>query len=135
MAGKCKEMSKIKQVIRLYKDGMSKRAIGRELGLYKSTVNKYVGLAEADPLSLDELLKLEDPVLEKRLTGGNPAYSDRNLEIMCMIDRHQGNLSDEELQHGWLANKALILRKNFARIKKVVVVRPRFTNWLMLYAA
>lgn len=73
MAGKCKEMSKVKQVIRLYKDGMSKRAIGRELGLYKSTVNKYVGLAEADPLSLDELLKLEDPVLEKRLTGGNPA--------------------------------------------------------------
>ena len=66
-------MSKVKQVIRLYKDGMSKRAIGRELGLYKSTVNKYVGLAEADPLSLDELLKLEDPVLEKRLTGGNPA--------------------------------------------------------------
>jgi len=44
-------------------------------------------------------------------------------------------LSDEELQHGWLANKALILRKIFARIKKVVVVRPRFTNWLMLYAA
>jgi hypothetical protein len=30
-------------------------------------VNNYVGLAEADPLSLDELLKLEDPVLEKRL--------------------------------------------------------------------
>ena len=28
MAGKCKEMSKIKQVIRLYKDWMSKRAIG-----------------------------------------------------------------------------------------------------------
>ena len=51
---------------------MSKRAIGRELGLYKGTVNKSVGLSEADPLSLDELLKLEDPVLEKRLTGGNP---------------------------------------------------------------
>ena len=105
------------------------------MGLYKGTVNKYVGLAEADPPSPDELLKLEDPVLEKRLTGGNPAYSDRNLEIMCMIDCHQGNLSDEELQHGWLANKALILRKIFARIKKIVVVRPRFTNWLMLYAA
>lgn len=80
MAGKCKEMSKIKQVIRLYKDGMSKRAIGRELGLYKGTVNKYVGLAEADSLSLDELLKLEDPVLEKRLTGGNPAYSDKRFD-------------------------------------------------------
>ena len=80
MAGKCKEMSKIKQVIRLYKDGKSKRAIGRELDLYKGTVNKYVALAEADPLSLDELLKLEDPVLEKRLTGGNPAYSDKRFD-------------------------------------------------------
>ena len=29
MAGKCKEMRIIKQVIRLYKDGMSKRTIGR----------------------------------------------------------------------------------------------------------
>ena len=46
---------------------MSNRAIGREFGLYKGTVNNYVGLAEADPLSLDELLKLEDPVLEKCL--------------------------------------------------------------------
>lgn len=52
-----------------------------------------------------------------KLTEGE---SDRKLEIMCMIDRHQGNLSDEEPQHGWLANKALILRKFFARIKKVV---------------
>jgi len=31
-------------------------------------------------------------------------------------------LSDEELQHGWLANKALILRKIFARIKKVALL-------------
>lgn len=80
MAGKCKEMSKIKQVIRLHKDGKPNRAIGRELGLYKGTVNKYVKLAEEDPLSLDELLELDDPVLEKRLCGGNPAYSDKRFE-------------------------------------------------------
>lgn len=80
MAGKCKEMSKIKQVIRLHKDGKANRAIGRELGLYKGTVNKYVKLAEDDPLSLDELLALEDPVLEKRFCGGNPAYSDKRFD-------------------------------------------------------
>ncbi len=38
MAGKCKEMSKIKQVLRLHKDGMSNRRIGRELGLYKNFI-------------------------------------------------------------------------------------------------
>lgn len=80
MAGKCKEMSKIKQVIQLHKDGMANRAIGRELGLYKGTVNKYVKLADADPLSLDELLKLDDPILERRLCGGNPAYSDKRFD-------------------------------------------------------
>lgn len=73
-------MSKIKQVIRLHKDGKANRAIGRELGLYKGTVNKYVKLAEDDPLSLDELLALEDPVLEKRFCGGNPAYSDKRFD-------------------------------------------------------
>ena len=39
-----------------------------------------MALAEADPLSLDELLKLDDPVLEKRLTDGNPAYTDKRFE-------------------------------------------------------
>lgn len=100
MAGKCKEMSKVKQVIRLYKDGMSKRAIGRELGLYKSTVNKYVGLAEADPLSLDELLKLEDPVLEKRLTGGNPAYSDKRFDdLQNRLPYIAKELADKDKTH------------------------------------
>ena len=100
MAGKCKEMSKIKQVIRLYKDGMSKRAIGRELGLYKGTVNKYVGLAEADPLSLDELLKLEDPVLEKRLTGGNPAYSDKRFDdLQDRLPYIAKELADKDKTH------------------------------------
>lgn len=80
MAGKSKEMSKIKQVIKLHMEGMPNRAIGRELGLYKGTVNKYVKLAEADPLKLEELVKLDDPVLEKRLCGGNPAYSDKRFD-------------------------------------------------------
>lgn len=80
MAGKCKEMSKIKQVIRLHLEGMTNRAIGRELGLYKGTVNKYVQMAEADPLDMEELVKLDDPVLEKRMCGGDPAYSDKRFD-------------------------------------------------------
>ena len=55
MAGKCKEMSKIKQVIRLYKDGKSKRAIGRELDLYKGTVNKYNTPRFPDRIKVDEI--------------------------------------------------------------------------------
>lgn len=47
MAGKCKEMNKIKQVLRLHLDGESNRSIGRKLDLYKGTVNKYITLAES----------------------------------------------------------------------------------------
>ena len=82
MAGKCKEMNKIKQVIRLHADGMSNREIGRQLDLYKGTVNKYVKLADPDPIGLDKLLELSDPELEKRLCGGNPAYSDHRFTAL-----------------------------------------------------
>lgn len=47
MAGKCKEMNKIKQALRLHLDGESNRSIGRQLDLYKGTVNKYITLAES----------------------------------------------------------------------------------------
>lgn len=46
MAGKCKEMNKIKQALRLHLDGESNRSIGRKLDLYKGTVNKYINLPE-----------------------------------------------------------------------------------------
>lgn len=48
MAGKRTEMSKIKQILLLHKDGMSNRKIGERLGLYKETVNKYVNAAKSD---------------------------------------------------------------------------------------
>lgn len=47
MAGKCKEMNEIKQVLRLHLDGESNRSIGSKLDLYKGTVNKYITLAES----------------------------------------------------------------------------------------
>lgn len=69
MAGKTKEMSKIKQVLRQHLDGVSNRKIAASLGLNKETVNKYVRMAKEDPMKLSELLALEDPVLEHRMTG------------------------------------------------------------------
>lgn len=82
MAGKSKDMSKIKQILRLHKGGMSNRAIGERLSVYKGTVNKYVGLAKSDTLSLDELLELDDPILAKRLQHGTPAYCDVRFDVL-----------------------------------------------------
>ena len=64
MAGKRTEMSKIKQILLLHKDGMSNRKIGERLGLYKETVNKYVNAAKSDSKSIEELIKMEEPELQ-----------------------------------------------------------------------
>lgn len=76
MAAKTKEMEIIKQVILRHKQGESNRSIAKALSLSKNTVNRYVSLAEADQLSLGDLLKLDGPVLDYRFNGGRPAYTD-----------------------------------------------------------
>lgn len=80
MAGKTKDMSKIKQLLLLKKDGVSNRKAAELLRMNKETVNNYVNKVRADSLGIEELLRLDDPVLEHRLKGGNPAYSDRRFE-------------------------------------------------------
>lgn len=72
-------MSKLKEVIRLHKEQMSIREISRSLGMDRKTVRKYIHLVDNDPLGLDGLLKLDDPVLERRYTGGNATYSEKRF--------------------------------------------------------
>ena len=68
MAGKCKEMNKIKQALRLHLDGESNRSIGRKLDLYKGTVNKYINMAESCGIPIPVLLTMEEPEIERVLT-------------------------------------------------------------------
>jgi transposase len=82
MAGKTKEMSKIKQMLQLHVQGVSNRKISKQLEINKETVNRYVKRAESDSMIITELLKLDDPVLEHRMSGGIPAYSDERFENM-----------------------------------------------------
>ena len=73
-------MSKIKQLLRLHLQGVSNRKIAAELDINKETVNNYIRFATSDALGLKGLLELNDPVLEHRLKGGNPAYPDERFE-------------------------------------------------------
>lgn len=59
MAGKCKEMNEIKQVLRLHFDGESNRPIGRKLDLYNGSINKYITLAESCGIPIPVLLVME----------------------------------------------------------------------------
>ena len=80
MAGKLKDMSKIKQLIQLHLNGKSNRKIAELLEMNKETVNRYVKRITEDTKTPKELLGLDNPILEYRLTGGSPAYTDERFE-------------------------------------------------------
>ena len=79
MAGNIIDMSKIKQLLQLKKSGLSNRQIAKDLKISRDKTNEYVRMAELDSLDIDALLRLDDPVLEKRFHPGNPAYSDSRM--------------------------------------------------------
>lgn len=87
MAAKSIDMTKLKELIRLRMEHTGIREIGRSLDMDKKTVSKYVKLVEKDPLGLDGLLSLDDPVLEHRYTNGNAAFSDdRFKDLMGRLE-------------------------------------------------
>lgn len=75
-------MNIIKQVLIRLSQKESIRSIAATLHINKNTVSRYKSLAEADPMSVRELLALEDTVLNHRFNGGNPAYCDDRMEVL-----------------------------------------------------
>jgi transposase len=64
MSGTPIEMSKVKQVIRMYESGVPKKEIARRLGISRNTVKDYIKKTEEKNLSPPELLEKETPELE-----------------------------------------------------------------------
>ena len=104
MSGKVANISVLKQVLRLYLSGVehperkqSNRAIAKTLCLDKATVNKYIKIAQSDPLGIKALLSMDNQELEKRLCGRNPAYTDeRFIDLSSRLDHI---LSELERKH------------------------------------
>lgn len=82
MAGKPKRMSQIKQLIRLYQSGSGIKTIARILGMSKNTVKSYLKKMADGGFNTEELLKQEDPLLEKSFHAGNPAYKADKFEYL-----------------------------------------------------
>ncbi|MGK7392753.1 MAG: IS21 family transposase [Candidatus Cyclobacteriaceae bacterium M2_1C_046] len=86
MAGKPKSMSQIKQLLLLHQQGKGRKTIARALGISKTTVKSYLekldGILSSrkDPITIADLVKLENPVLEAKFHPGNPAYKDDRYE-------------------------------------------------------
>jgi len=80
MSGKTKQMSQIKQLLRLHQQGKAKKFIARSLQISKNTVKAYLDKLINIQIDIPTLLELEDPVLEAQFHSGNPAYKDERYE-------------------------------------------------------
>lgn len=67
MAGKTKPMSIVKQILLQLHHGQSKKSIVREMGVSKNTVRRYIQLAQGCGYPIQELIKMDDPILESLL--------------------------------------------------------------------
>lgn len=81
-------MSQIKQLLLLHQQGKGKKTIARMLGMSKTTVKVYLNKLQSltssvkggKPLTIAELVALENPVLEAKFHPGTPAYKDNRYE-------------------------------------------------------
>lgn len=65
-------MSKLKQIIRLRKTGLSLVATAEAVGLARNTIKKYLRLIEVKGLDEQELLEMDDPILDALLNDPEP---------------------------------------------------------------
>jgi len=82
MAGKPTRMSLVKQILRMHHNGIGIKTVARTLCVSKNTVKSYILKVKNSGIPIGNLLKLEDPLLEKALLAGNPAYTDERYEVL-----------------------------------------------------
>lgn len=80
MAGKTKDMSEVRKVLQLHEQKVSNRKIAKQLGLDKNTVNRYIATLSNLKMKVSDLLRMEDPELEKMFFSGSPAYTDERMD-------------------------------------------------------
>lgn len=98
MAAKPIPMSDFKQAILLKKQNVSNRQIAKQLGFSRQTVNTKFQFIEEHGLSLDELLKLDDPELEKVFHGGHSAVTDkRHAHFLEHLDYFREQLKNRHM--------------------------------------
>lgn len=82
MAAKPIEMSKVKQILQQHQQGMGRKTIARNLSISKNTVKDYLEKFRCSKLSIETLLKMDDPSLEKVFHAGDPAYRDNRFDLL-----------------------------------------------------
>lgn len=97
MAGTVKEMSIIKQVLLLKQQGETNRGIARKLPINKETVNGYMRIIASNEWRITDLLRKDDPELERMFHAGSPAYTDKRMEeFLRLLPYFRDQLTDRK---------------------------------------
>ena len=99
MAGKPISMASFRQAILLkLQQNMSNRKIANMLDINKETVNTKFAFIRDNGLSMEELLKLDDPELERVFHGGHAAFTDkRHQRFLELLDYFREQLKDKHM--------------------------------------
>ncbi|WKN29747.1 IS21 family transposase [Porifericola rhodea] len=95
-------MSTIKQLILLHQQGKGRKTIARTLGISKNTVKVYLEklkslttIKDGKGYTIEELFRMEHPVLEAKFHPGNPAYKDDRYEdLKARLDYYFNELKE-----------------------------------------
>jgi len=104
MSGKTKSMSQIKQLLQMHQQGYRIKTIARSIKMSKNTVKAYLQKISMMPVSIEELLTLEDPELDAKLHAGNPAYKENKRYDHL---KSKLNYYERELQQTGVTKKLL----------------------------
>ena len=80
MANTLTDMSKIRQVLIMYRSRKSKLFIGSYLSLSRNTVKKYITLIETSGKSFEEVLEKSDSELELYFSQGKEEHLSPKLK-------------------------------------------------------
>lgn len=85
MAGTTKEISMVKQLLRLHQQGTGIKAISRMLGISKNTVKKYLHQVQEQCLDIPTLLTRNDEEVERILSGKEVQHRDKLSELQALF--------------------------------------------------
>lgn len=77
----------LKQILTLYKDGLSNRRIAGTLGISRNTVNSYIKRFKGSKYGIDELLGFDNNKLEELFTFKTTLDIDRQDELMRYFEQ------------------------------------------------
>ena len=100
-------MSKVRSIIKLYTEGVSKKSIGERTGLPRNSVKKYIRLFLASGRSAGDLEQMSDTELEQLFLDMVPRYSrilPQGRESAEEQGKHQGKAlaAIHAAASGWL---------------------------------